>query len=443
MTEKTTSVINQMSKERKDAVGLGRFLNNDSVTLSSIIQSATSRVNQLSEGQHVLVINDTTELNYQKHINFLNVEDEHLGPTGNNKDIGFFFHPGLVIDTEKNFGLGFSYVKIWNRTYDKLDKHQRKYQTLPIIEKESYRWIECAIESKKNLSSAKHITIVADRESDIYEEFVVVPDERTHLLIRSCRDRLLYDTKRGLYETVSDTESKGSYSIKIKSNKKADRKARKTEVEVRYTKVKIARPKNNPNKRLPEYIELYAVEAKEKPSKVPNGEKPIRWFLLTTHTVNTIEEALQIIKWYSMRWHIEMLFAAMKSKGLNIEASEVETGKGLKVLCLMVMMVALKINQLRLAREDTTGISADVCFTKEEQIVIKHLIKQKTKGKTKKQQCPYKQGTLAWATWLIARLGGWKGYQSEAKPGIKTMAIGLREFESITIGWQLFQEMCA
>jgi len=443
MTKKTTAVINQMTKERRESVGFGRFLRNDRVTLSSITQSATSRVNQLSERKHVLVINDTTEFNYQKHINFLDVDDEHLGPTGNNKDIGFFFHPGLVIDTEKNFGIGFSYIKIWNRSYDKLDKHQRKYQTLPIQEKESYRWIECAIESKKNLSSAKQITIVADRESDIYEEFVIIPDEQTHLLIRSCRDRLLYDTKQGLYETVSDTELKGSYSIKIKSNKKADRIARKTEVEVRYTKVQIARPKNNPNKKLPEYIELYAVEAKENPNKVPDGEKPIRWFLLTTHMVSTMEKALQIIKWYGMRWHIEMLFTAMKSKGLNIEASEVETGKGLKVLCLMVMMVALKINQLRLAREDKTGISADVCFSKEEQVVIKHLIKQKIKGKTKKQQCHYKQGTLAWATWLIARLGGWKGYQSEAKPGIKTMAIGLKEFESITLGWKLFQKMCA
>lgn len=443
MTEKNTAIINQMSKERSAKVGFGRFLSNERVELAPIIRSATTQVNQLSEGKHVLVINDTTELNYQDHIHFLDVEDDHLGPTGNNKDIGFFLHPGLVIDAEKNFGLGFSYVKIWNRSFDKLNKHQRNYQSLPIREKESYRWIECGMDSKKNLSLAKQITIVADRESDIYEEFVVVPDNKTQLLIRSCRDRLLYRSEQGLYDYVSGTEVKGSYSIKIKPNKKADRAARKSEIDVRYTKVKIARPKNNPNKKLPEFIELYAVEAKENPKKVPKGEKPIKWLLLTTHSINTIEEALQIIKWYGMRWHIEMLFTAMKSKGLNIEASEVESGKGLKVLCLMVMMVALKINQLRLAREDRTGIPADICFSKEEQVVIKHLIKQQTKGKTKKQQCPYKQGTLAWATWMIARLGGWSGYQCEAKPGIKTMVIGLKEFESITLGWKLFQEMCA
>jgi hypothetical protein len=442
MTEKNTAILNQMAKERCEAVGFGRFLNNERVTIPAIIKSSIKQVNELAEGRHVLVINDTTEFNYQKHINFLDKEDEHLGPTGNNKDIGFFFHPGFVIDSDRNIGLGFSYVKIWNRSFDKLDKHQRKYQSLPIHEKESYRWIECGLESKKNLSLAKQITLVADRESDIYEEFVMVPDKQTHLLIRSCKNRLLYDVKDGLYEYVSSSELKGTYSIKIKSDKKTNRTPRKAEIEVRYTKVKIARPKNNPDKKLPAYIELYAVEAKENPAKVPNGEKPIRWFLLTTHTINTIEEALQIIKWYGMRWHIEMLFASMKTKGLNIEASEIESGKGLKVLCLMVMMVALKINQLRLAREDTTGIPANICFTKEEQQVIKLLVKQKTKGKTKKQQCPYKQDTLAWAAWLIARLGGWKGYNSEAKPGIKTMAIGLKEFEAITVGWQLFKEMC-
>ena len=52
-----------------------------------------------------------------------------------------------------------------------------------------------------------------------------------------------------------------------------------------------------------------------------------------------------------------------------------ETGKGLKVLCLLALLAALKINQLRQARDDKTEIPADLCFTKKEQEVIKQLIK--------------------------------------------------------------------
>jgi hypothetical protein len=39
------------------------------------------------------------------------------------------------------------------------------------------------------------------------------------------------------------------------------------------------------------------------------------------------------------------------------------------------------------------------------------------------------------AAWIIARLGGWKGYASERKPGPITMHHGLTRFASIATGW--------
>jgi len=41
------------------------------------------------------------------------------------------------------------------------------------------------------LNDAASITIIADRESDIYEEFVRIPDGKTYLLIRSLQNRIL------------------------------------------------------------------------------------------------------------------------------------------------------------------------------------------------------------------------------------------------------------
>ncbi|MDP3533680.1 MAG: hypothetical protein Q8S31_10395 [Alphaproteobacteria bacterium] len=54
----------------------------------------------------------------------------------------------------------------WQRT----SESRENYKSLPIEEKESYRWLETALNSKKSLSMASKITIIADRESDIYEE---------------------------------------------------------------------------------------------------------------------------------------------------------------------------------------------------------------------------------------------------------------------------------
>jgi hypothetical protein len=442
MLDKNTIILNQLAQGRADLVGFSRFLSNEKTIPEKITESAIARCSSLVKGKHVLVLNDTTEFNFEDHINFLDRNDDHLGPTGNNKDIGFFLHPGLVVDAQEGIGLGFSYIKIWNRRYDKVDKIGRSYAKQPLQEKESYRWIECGLESKKNLKAADHLTIIADRESDIYQEFVMLPDERTDLIIRSSQNRSLYEGDLKLYETLSDTATCGEFSLKVKANRNGKRQGRDTEIEVRYVKVKIQKPVQLNDKSLPDYVEMYAVEAKEKAAHVPPGEKPICWRLLTTYPINCFQDTQQIIKWYAMRWQIELLFGTLKSKGLNMEASEVETGKGLKNLCLIGLQVALKINQLSQGREYEQEGSAEISFSKEEIVVLNALV-NRYEGKTEKQKNRYKIGTIAWAAWIIARMGGWKGYASESKPGNKTMRIGLNQFEGIYIGWNLAQKICA
>ena len=140
------------------------------------------------------------------------------------------------------------------------------------------------------MSSATKITIIADRESDIYEEFIEVPDERTELIIRSRGDRALIEGD-SLYKRIDAAEVCGSYKLKVRSTQK--RQARETEIEVKYTRVRIRKPKTrNIKKEIPEYIELTAIEAKEVNEKVPKGEKPIHWILLTTHEVNSVERCI-------------------------------------------------------------------------------------------------------------------------------------------------------
>jgi hypothetical protein len=49
----------------------------------------------------------------------------------------------------------------------------------------------------------------------------------------------------------------------------------------------------------------------------------------------------------------------------------------------------------------------------------------------------FNSSLLAWATWIIARLGGWSGYKSQKPPGITTLSRGLEQFESTFFGWKL------
>jgi hypothetical protein len=62
-------------------------------------------------------------------------------------------------------------------------------------------------------------------------------------------------------------------------------------------------------------------------------------------------------------------------------------------------------------------------------------------GKTAKQRNPHSRGSLAWLAWIVARLGGWSGYQRYGPPGPKTMAAGWERFIMMQQGWALRRDV--
>ena len=141
------------------------------------------------------------------------------------------------------------------------------------------------------------------------------------------------------------------------------------------------------------------------------------------------------------RWQIEQLFRTLNRQGLNIESSQLEGAPGLTKLAVPALQVAVKSLQLTRARDGTDARLATDVFEPEELTVLTAL-QPKLEGKTAKQKNPHGQGQLAWAAWIIARSGGWKGYASESPPGPITMLRGMQQFASLRSGWAL-AEMCA
>ncbi|MFH0298223.1 transposase, partial [Bradyrhizobium sp. 31Argb] len=66
---------------------------------------------------------------------------------------------------------------------------------------------------------------------------------------------------------------------------------------------------------------------------------------------------------------------------------------------------------------------------------ILEAVSAKLEGKTERQKNAHPKGSLAFAAWVIARLGGWDGYYG--KPGPKTMRLGLEAFQRIKFGTSL------
>jgi hypothetical protein len=132
---------------------------------------------------------------------------------------------------------------------------------------------------------------------------------------------------------------------------------------------------------------------------------------------------------------IEQLFATLKTAGLNLEATQLESIAAIQRLTVLALSVAVRILQLIQAR-DNPDLPANIAFSHEQQQCLS-TISPTLEGKTQLQQNPYPPSTLAWATWIIARLGGWSGYKSQKPPGITTLSRGLEQFESTFFGWKL------
>ena len=228
----------------------------------------------------------------------------------------------------------------------------------------------------------------------------------------------------------------GTYNLEIKKDQKK-RTPRLAIMGIKYDKVKIARPENLSKTDYPdEYVELYAIEAREHAETIPEGEEGVLWRILTTHKINSLSEALEVVYWYSLRWRIEELFRTLKSKGLDVESSQLETGAGLRRLVLMALNAALIIMQLVGDRDGEAGQPGDLVFNEEELECLKKVEKE-YEGKTELSKNPFDEYSLAWAAWIIGRMGGWKGYRKAGPAGPITMKRGLQQFSLLFKGWIL------
>lgn len=219
--------IRQIAQSDSEAKSIYRFLQNDNVSEADIIKNMSANCISCCSDKVVLCIQDTTEVNLYNHKNRVK-KDQYIGTTNAAKGgIGFLIHPSFVLDAQTFVPYGFSDVKIWNRSLEKLTKKDRDYNKLPIEEKESYKWIESSLKSKKALSQAKEIIIIQDREGDIYEQFGSVPDQKTHLLVRARANRTLSD-KTKLFDYIANQPAKGQYLIELEGDKRRNIKKKRS-----------------------------------------------------------------------------------------------------------------------------------------------------------------------------------------------------------------------
>lgn len=259
-----------------------------------------------------------------------------------------------------------------------------------------------------------------------------MPDARTHLLIRACRDRNLATiTGSTLFAWRDEQPVQGSYRIILPAT--PQRSAHEALLHVRLGSVTLKKPQQCSDKQASPHLTLNVIDVVEDAATVVGGEAPIHGWLLTTHAVATMEDARQCIRWYCLRMPIEQTFRTVKRQGLDWESSPLEHGARLEKRAVRALSAAVRVMQRARAREGGSARPATDAFDADEIEVLPH-VQTTLEGKMEKQKNPHPLFSQAWAAWIIARLGGWKGYASERKPGPITMLRSLPAFAAIRQG---------
>jgi len=301
-------------------------------------------------------------------------------------------------------------------------------------QKESQRWIDGTARAAEVLAAANSITGVSDRESDIYEHFVTRPSNM-HLIVRACQNRTIETDAEDhvdalLFSFIDGLPEQGRFTQQIPAA--PGRKAREAELAVRFSEVVLRKPRHGAARDLPETVTLMLVDVRET-SKPKDGE-PVHWRLLTTHAVANLGEARRIADLYRLRWIIEEYFRTLKTAGFNIEEADIGEPRAMINLVTAAAIAAVTVMQLVQARDGTTNQGLADAFDPADQPVLE-AVSAELEGKTARQQNPHPKGSLAFAAWVIGRLGGWTGYYG--KPGPRVMRRGLDDFRRIKYGTTL------
>lgn len=417
-----TVSLRQLGEDEAGERAFRRFVHNRRVSEGELIGSARSAVLGQVAGRRILAIQDTSELNFSTQPR----RKRALGRGGSRLDPGLFMHPLLVIDGDLGAVIGLADVQLWDRNDAVPNEPMR-----PIEEKESCRWLRGA-EAAASLrdAGASSVTVIADREGDIYAAFARRPTG-VELLVRAQTDRGLADGGL-LFRHLDGLPVADRYELDLPAV--PGRAPRTATLELRYAAVVLKRPGRTADRDLPKQIEVFVVDVRE--ADAPSGSAPIHWRLLSSAPVADLADAHQRIADYRQRWHIEQLFRTVKGQGLGLEDSQIEPPCALRKLALIALRAAVTCMQLVHARDGRDQRPATAAFNADDLAVL-DAIAPTVDGRTKRLSNPHPPHSLAWAAWVIARLGGWTGASTDRPPGPITMHRGLQRFDAIAHGFSL------
>lgn len=407
--------------------GAYRFLENDDVDPQQMLcghrQAALTR---LAREKVVLAPSDTTSFCFS-HL----PQTTGLGPIGPSRRAhsarGLWLHSTLAF-TPNGLPLGLIAAQFWTRAPEPADR-LRIPERLPLEEKESLRWREsweACQAAYAQLPPTVRLVNITDKEGDIYEVFAQVlatPRPRAELLVRCCQNRKVADAPaQYLWPLLAEQPPCATLSVRVPRSE--EHPARLATLQIRFREVVLQAPHRR-HGRVP--LRLWAVEARE--LHPPPGVEPILWRLLSTVPVTTAQEAIEKVRWYAVRWGIEVFHKIVKSV-CRAEASQCKTAARLERALMLQLVVAWRIAVLtQVARQHPEAPASDY-FAEEEWKALRSYIHRQA-------ALPASAPSLGEFIQWVGRLGGFRKGKSGPHPGPITLARGLSRLSDLAAMWAI------
>ena len=406
-----------------------RFFSNERVNEADILEGhfQATRDRFVATAGPILVLHDTTEFSFQREspdrigITYnVNSGRDKAGRIRAHTVCGILMHSSLAVTTD-GLPLGLAAVKFWNRKKFKGTaalKRKVNPTRVPIEKKESIRWLENLKQSTELFGEPARCIHIGDRESDIYELFCTGQDIGTHFLVRTCVDRLAGDGHHTVADDMARAKIRGRYCIEVRDIHGNPTKA---DLEIKYERLQLLPPIGKQKQYPP--LELTVIHAQE--NGKPKNRKPIDWKLITDLPVRSLKDAIEKLKWYALRWKIEVFHKILKS-GCKAEDSKLRTAERLVNLISIFCIVSWRIFWMTMLNRADPNASPNLALTKTEMQLLDHLVPDKGELPDRKSVSRY--------IIKIARLGGYLARARDPPPGNIVMWRGLSRLTDIELG---------
>jgi hypothetical protein len=341
----------------------------------------------------VLMVHDDTILDFSPHRTL-----KGAGRVGDDRGTGFLAHSCLAV-LPSGATLGLAHQTIWARPPKGVTPQTR----------ESAVWAE-TVETIGRPPDGTTFVSVGDRGADIFAHLESVRDAGWDAVVRAVRDRRLVQGG-GSLTALRAARAMGASSIRTKTGEAV--------VCVAWRELELLPPRGGPRGRAP--IRVRGV-------RIWNDR--LEWLLLTTRPVESLDQALEIVSWYTRRWIVEEFHKAWKT-GCRAEERRLTQADRLVPLLGALAIVAVRLLTLRdAARHDSTA-PADAPAA-----ALKVLAaKLQRPAECFESNRAFLRG--------VAQLGGFLARTSDGEPGWQTLWKGWSVLMTLVEGYELAQTIAS